>query len=395
VAAPDPPSWPFRYPLVPDLPTGPLIVNAGGMGGAFENHQSSNALLVTTQAQYLLTEWERALAAHGQARLIGAVAADIAEQHAQDVLRRRGVFARADVRVLERGLSRLPERGTVPFRGSAATTGLVRAFRSREPAERLRMCVEALGLERSPGALVATASACMEVNDLEAAARDLDEAIDAAPDWAAARFERGKLWLRLDDMEQAAAAFRAAAERLPAFGPAWANLGATLGELDRSAEALAAFERALAADPESPQAINNVGVLNRELGRLTDAEAAFRRVIALTPDLAFGYYNLGHTLFLQGRYHAALSAYAEGQARDPDRNAVQATRLAMCRLATGDAAGSLADLNRATMNLPVETRRQLLADTSTIAWALMTHKPDLAGWAQVHTWLNDELAKLG
>jgi len=45
--------------------------------------------------------------------------------------------------------------------------------------------------------LVATASVCQEVNDLESAARDLDEAIGLAPEWAAAHFERGKVWLRL------------------------------------------------------------------------------------------------------------------------------------------------------------------------------------------------------
>jgi Tfp pilus assembly protein PilF len=403
-----PETWPFRHPLVPDIPAGPVIIRVDHAECAFENRQSANALLVTTQAQYLMTEWERALDAHGQARLVATISPGRVPDHARDVLRRRGVFARAEVRVLDESLEQ--DQGgrddpPAPFQEPDRPAGgpplappvapLVKAFRSGEPAERLRLCIEALDLERSPGALVAAASVCMEVHDLPAAARDLDEAIEAAPEWAAARFERGKLWLRLDDMEQAAAAFRAATERLPAFGPAWANLGATLGELDRPAEALAAFERALEHDPESPQAINNVGVVSRELGQLPESEAAFRRVIELTPDLAFGHYNLGHTLFLQGRYHAALSAYAEGQARDPERNAVQATRLAMCRLATGDAAGSLAELRRAMMGLTGEMRRQVLADTSAIAWALITHKPHLAGWAEVHQWLSDELVKLG
>ena len=176
----------------------------------------------------------------------------------------------------------------------------------------------------APAALVATASVCQEVNDLESAARDLDEAIGLAPGWAAAHFERGKVWLRLDDMERGGAIVSAAAaDRLPAFGAAWGNLGATLGELDHPAEALAAFERLLALDPSSPQALNNVGVVTRELGRLAESEASFRRVIELEPNLAFGYYNLGHTLFLQGRYHAAAGAYAQGQTRDPERNPVQ------------------------------------------------------------------------
>jgi tetratricopeptide (TPR) repeat protein len=230
----------------------------------------------------------------------------------------------------------------------------------------------------------------MEVNDLDAAGRDLDEAIERAPEWAAAHFERGKAWLRRERMEEASVSFRNAAERLPGYGPAWANLGATLGELDRPEEALAAFGKALDCDPSSAQAHNNVGVVSRELGELEASEQAFHRVISLEPDLAFGYYNLGHTLFLQGRYQAARNAYAEGQKRDPERNPVQATRLAMCRLATGDATGAVAELQRAVSALPRDYRQQLLADTQTIAWALLTHRPDLPGWQQVHDWLERE-----
>jgi tetratricopeptide (TPR) repeat protein len=274
-----------------------------------------------------------------------------------------------------------------------ALTHLTAALRARDPRERLELCVRALDEARTPAALVATASACMEVNDLEAAARDLDEAIALAPDWGAAHFERGKLCLRRDDMGRASESFRAAAERLPRFGPAWANLGATLGELDRTAEALAAFSRAQPCDPTSVQTVNNIGVLQRELGNLAESAAAFRQAIGLAPDLAFGYYNLGHTLFLEGRYQAALAAYVEGQKRDRERNPVQATRLAMCRLATGDPAGALAELQRATAPLGQEYRQQLLADTQAIAWALLTHRPDVPGWAQVNDWLTNELAK--
>jgi tetratricopeptide (TPR) repeat protein len=271
---------------------------------------------------------------------------------------------------------------------------LSRAFRAPDPVERLRLSLDALAHGRTPAVLVATASVCQEVNDLESAARDLEEALALAPEWAAAWFERGKVWLRLDDMEEAARAFASATACLPTFGGAWGNLGATLGELDRPAEALVAFERLLALDPASPQAVNNIGVVTRELGRLGESEASFRRVTELEPDLAFGHYNLGHTLFLQGRYHAAASAYAQGQQRDPERNPVQASRLAMCLVATGDARGALAELQRATSAMPRDYRKQLLADTSAILWALVTHKPDLAGWQPVHEWLRTELAKL-
>jgi tetratricopeptide (TPR) repeat protein len=350
--APPAATWPFRYPLCPALPPGAVVIRIAGEAEAYANAQSAGTHLVTTTKAYLDAEWHAALAAHGNATL---------------------------------------QRADAPVAGSRPLGVLPRAFRTTDPAERLALCIEALNDGRAPAALVAAASACIEVNDFDAAARDLDEAIAGAPAWAAAHYERGKLWLRQDDMVRASESFRRATELLPAFAPAWANLGGTLGELDRPAEALQAFERALALEPASPQALNNVGVVRRELGRLADSEAAFRQVIQLTPGMAFGHYNLGHTLFLQGRFQAALSAYLEGQAHDPERNPVQASRLALCRVATGDGAGALRELQRLAAGLPAEYRRQLMGDTSAILWALVTQHPELEGWQQVQTWLAAEL----
>ncbi|MEO8682109.1 MAG: tetratricopeptide repeat protein [Vicinamibacterales bacterium] len=353
ITAPPASEWPFLYPLVPDLPPGPVLVRADDIDEAFVNRQTGGTQLVTTQRAYLEQEWSAALEKHGNAWLLVSP-------------------------------------------GAGRATGLLaRAFRAADPAERLQLCVEALDGGRTAPALLATASVCMEVNDLDAAARDLDEALGIAPQWAAAHYERGKLWLRVDDMVRASSEFRTAAACLPGFGAAWANLGATLGEIDRPQEALAAFEHALALDPDSQQAVNNVGVVQRELGRLAESEASFRRVTQLAPDQAFGYYNLGHTLFLQGRFHAALSAYAEGQNRDAARNPVQASRLALCKLATGDGAGALRELQRATGALPREYRQQLLADTSAVLWALVTQQPDLQGWQPVQAWVTGELARKG
>ena len=355
IAAPPAAHWPFIYPLCPALPVGPVTLVATDVDDAYVNNQTGGVQLVTTQKYYLDAEWQDALARHGNAELI--ISEDTEKYGAHGGL----------------------------------THPLARAFRSPDPAERLALCVEALRAGRTPAALVATASACMEVNDLQAATRDLDEALSKAPEWAAAHFERGKLWLRQDDMEMASRSFRAAADLLPGFASSWANLGGTLGELDRPEQALAAFERALALQPDNAQALNNVGVVRRELGRLAESEAAFRRVIELTPEMAFGHYNLGHTLFLQGRFQAALAAYAAGQTRDAEKNPVQASRLALCKVATGDAAGALRDLQRVTNGLPREYRRQLLGDTSAILWALVTRHPELEGWQPVHTWLTAEM----
>jgi tetratricopeptide (TPR) repeat protein len=386
-------TWPFTYPLELDLPSDPGIIVVPDFHEAFVNRQTAGTRLVTTQASYLTQAWLEALDGH-DVLLLGMADTESLETYAQ------AEFKRDMFQVEGYGTDRGEDSAVAPRScgvsgqaGSQAMTLLTLAFRTGDPAERLALCVQALEYGRVAPALLATASACMEVNDLDAAARDLDEALDQAPDWAAAHFEQGKLWLRLDDMDRASRSFRAAAERLPTFVAAWANLGAALGELDRAEEALEAFNQALRCDPANPQALNNVGVVNRELGNLAESEAAFRRVTELAPDLAFGYYNLGHTLFLQGRYQVALSAYVEGQKRDPERNPVQASRLALCRLAVGDGTGAIRDLQRAMSGLPRDYRQQLLADTNSIAWALLTHRPELPGWKQVNDWLSGQLAR--
>lgn len=383
-------AWPFHHPLVPAVTPGiDGIVFVPDLHEAFVNAQTNATRLVTTQPLYLLALWAECLDAHPGVRFLATVDAESVRAHGPEALDGRGVWRQVTwIDATEPAVSPAPDAEPAP-----AWTGLPAAFRAATPAERLTGAGRALDAARTPAHLLAMASVCMEVNDLDNAGDLLREVLAAAPDWAAAHFEHGKWCLRKDDMPAAAEAFGAAARRLPAFPSAAANWGATLGELDRPDEALTAFSSALAADPENPQALNNVGVVSRELGRLADSEAAFRAVIRLTPELAFGHYNLGHTLFLQGRYQASLAAYQAGQRLDPARNPVQASRLALAKLATGDASGALRDLQGCLANLPRDYRRQLLGDTQSVAWALLSAAPDLRDWRVVGDWLAAELAR--
>lgn len=383
--------WPFQHPVADPArwPSGHRVVCwTPDVHDAFVNAQTNSTRLVTTQPMYVMQEWRDALSGRPDVTLIGTADPESMRLHAPEALERRGPWR--EVVFLEASGAEVQQDADAE---DAGPSGLAAAFRSPDPAARLDACLQALNQERTPAHLLAMASTCMEVNDLDNAATLLDEAVGAAPSWAAAHFEQGKLWLRRDDMERAGDAFGRAAGLMPSFASAAANWGAALGELDRPEAALAAFTQALAGDPDNAQALNNVGVVSRELGRLAQSEAAFRRVITLTPNLAFGHYNLGHTLFLQGRYQASQAAYAAGQHNDPDRNPVQASRLALARLAAGDAAGALRDLQSCTATLPPDYRRQVLGDTHAVAWALLTTTPELPGWRLVGDWLSAELAR--
>ncbi|MGE3273463.1 MAG: tetratricopeptide repeat protein [Vicinamibacterales bacterium] len=388
-------SWPFRGPGWPALPDGPVLAWAPDVHDAFVNLQTNGTRLVTTQPVFLAQSWLDATAGRDDVLLLCTADPARLAGTAPEILDGRGPFGSAWI---DQEPATAPPPPDPPGDGSLEAASpealLARAMRDTSAEHRLELGLAALAHGRTAAVLVAMASIAMEVNDLDAARRDLEEALALAPDWAATHFEYGKLWLRLDDMDRAGDAFQAAADRMPAFSPAWANLGATLGERDRTAEALAAFEHALAHDPRNHQTLNNIGVVRRELGRLAESEAAFRSVVERCPDQAFGYYNLGHTLFLQGRYQAALTAYADGQRRDPARNPVQASRLALCRLATGDGAGALRELQQAVSPLPPgDYRRQLLAETHAVLWALVGQRPDLAGWGPMNEWLTAQLAR--
>ncbi|MGH9346415.1 MAG: tetratricopeptide repeat protein [Vicinamibacterales bacterium] len=380
--------WPFTRRVAEGLPVvGPLAVHAPDLQAAFPAGQSGSTRLVLTQSTYQLQRWIDWLDRRGDVVLVAEADRERLLQAAPEAFRRRGPWSRVDLVEID-GSPESSEgpSGTRSERSPAETSGrsLYRAFVIADPGERLAVCRrEAAVRGGDPVVQLALGSAFMEVQDLDASQGAIERAIVQAPDWEAAHYELGKLRLRRDDLEGAGAAFAEAGRLMPAFAAAFSNLGATLGELDRADDALAAFRQALTSDPTGYTLLNNIGVVSRELGRLDESEAALRRVVSLAPEFVFGHYNLGHTLFLQGRYQAALSAYVEGQRRDPEKNARQACRLAVVRLAAGDPEGSLRDLARSTDPLPPDERREVLAEAQEILWALLTGRPGPAGWKQV------------
>jgi tetratricopeptide (TPR) repeat protein len=369
--------------------SGPLIVVARHLHDAFPGGQTGGTRCVLTQSGYQLQRWLDWMERRGDVSLVADADDAALRRTAPEAFQRRGPWARMQWIDLE-----VPESETP--RDDASRGLLWRAFMTADPNERLALCRRHVDAHAGDAvAQLALASALMEVQDLDACEEALARALAVAPDWEAAHYERGKLWMRRDDLERASQAFAEAARLMPSFSTAFSNLGATLGELDRPEEALAAFRHALQYDPEGHTILNNIGVVSRELGRLAESESAFRKVVALAPEFVFGHYNLGHTLFLQGRYQAALSAYAEGQRRDPEKNARQACRLAVVRLAAGDPDGSLRDLARCTANVARDEKREILAEAQEILWALLTDQPALPGWRRVADAVKAQLDTLG
>ncbi len=352
----------------------PCLVRVDDIELSFPNRQTTGTRLVLTQSTYTVQRWLDRLG--GGDRLIATASREALTRDAGEVFTAQGPWHRFEV--LDLGAPDDDALEPRPSRTDAASE-LAAAFRLDAADARAAACRRLR--EEAPGSAavaLSLGSACREIQDLDLARDAIDAASRLAPEWAAVPFERGKLWLALDDLEHARDDFARAAALMPTFSAAFSNLGATLGELGEPEAAAAAFARALEHDPNGFTVWNNLGVVRRELGQLDASETALLRVVDLAPGFVFGHYNLGHTRFLKADYAGALRAYEEGQRRDPTRNRRQACRLALVRLANGDAGAAAEDLRQATEGAGGE-REDLLLEAYEIAQALVATHPELPG----------------
>jgi len=376
---------PFVRPARARLPIPrPRLVRIAEIHQAFPNNQSSGIRLILTQSTYLLQKWLDTLDEHD--RIVATADRESLERGAPEAFRARGPWRSFTLVDLETSSVQTVFAGA-DRKSTGQTTSalsmveglLSRAYRTSSAEERLRLCRDAVASATdSAVAALALASVCRERQELGGARAALDAAIRLAPDWEAVHYENGKFWLAIENLIEARDAFQRASELMPAFSSALGNLGATLGELGEPEAALEEFDRAMAVDPDNFTILNNIGVVSRELGRLAESEAACRRVIQLEPGFVFGHYNLGHTLFLAGRFPEALAAYEAGQQRDPERNRRQACRLAIARFANGDVAGAERDLWRSADSAPPDEREDLLLEAYEISQAVVRARPELS-----------------
>jgi len=102
------------------------------------------------------------------------------------------------------------------------------------------------------------------------------------------------------------------------FALAWMNLGNSEHALGNIAAAKDAFVKALAIDARLPEVYYNLGLLHQNAtGNLEQAIANYRQAVALAPSYALAHHNLGHVLFLTGRFD---EAWREHVWRTPGRH---------------------------------------------------------------------------
>ena len=133
------------------------------------------------------------------------------------------------------------------------------------------------------------------------------------------------------DFEKARSHFTRALALDARLAAAWMNLGNSEHGLGNVTAALEAFGRALAIDASVPELHYNLGLLHQNAtGDIEQAIAHYREAVRLAPDYALAHHNLGHVLFLAGRFDEAWREHLwrRGSRRDV-RPVPQGTRVAI------------------------------------------------------------------
>ena len=365
--------WPFQPHVLPPLPHEQLaVIRIPDLHLAFPAGQTPGTRLVLTQSTYQLQRWLDWLEVYPNVTVVADAARAALMHGAAEAFARRGPWARIPLEQLEGDELQGDDRDAVKLDTDVAEWR--RAF-SVDADERLHILTRASAdqHEQNPALQLAIGSVQMERDALQPAQDAINRAVALSPEWEAVWFEYGKLWLRSDDLARAAEQFAEAVRLMPSFAAAWSNLGAALAETERPDQAMAALEQALRYDPEGYPTLANLSVVYREAGRLDEAVEAARRVIALAPTFVFGHYNLGHALFLRGDFAAARDAYAEGHRRDPQKNPVQAGRLAISRAAAGDIEAAVHEMRALLARVSGEAASTIAAEADEILTALASH----------------------
>ncbi len=210
-------------------------------------------------------------------------------------------------------------------RQATSSEHAVQAWRIMGILQRHRDDAAALGAFKKAWELEEDAETALNIADLmvrtgfpPAAKTWFEKAIEAAPDFAEARFNYGLHCVVEDRLDDGVEHLLRAVEIDPTYSRAWAELGAALAALDRHEDALHALDHALKIDRKDFWALVHRANVHWAMGNERKASRDFRAATKIEPDLAEPHLFYGEFLALTGKTVAAEKQFEEAMAIDPN-----------------------------------------------------------------------------
>jgi tetratricopeptide (TPR) repeat protein len=119
------------------------------------------------------------------------------------------------------------------------------------------------------------------------------QVISKYPEYAAAFYNLGTIYLNKGLLPQAEQYLRRATELRPIDASAWNNLGMVAAQEGHNEEAVKYFQEAIRQNPQHVIALENLGKLYHDNGRFEEAEKSFERALNINPQNPEVNYDLG------------------------------------------------------------------------------------------------------
>ena len=174
------------------------------------------------------------------------------------------------------------------------------------------------------------------------------------------RFLHGLQRAANGDLAGAIADHEAAVAVKPHLAQVHVNLIALYGRTEQWQKAEAAYRTVVELGYNLDEAHYNYGVLLDAQGRFEDAEAAYRKALAVNPFHAQAHNNMGQGLERRRQLSDAASHYAEAVRNRPSFRLAR-FNLGRMKIAAGDFAGAIEELEKLREPIDQETPRYLFA----------------------------------
>jgi DNA-binding winged helix-turn-helix (wHTH) protein/Flp pilus assembly protein TadD/TolB-like protein len=167
------------------------------------------------------------------------------------------------------------------------------------------------------------------------ARENIRTALEIKPDLPDALITQGAIQMTYDwNMAGAEASFKQAVQAAPNFAAARTRYGALLVRMGRFDEAEAEFKKAIELDPVSNSAVTNLGMVYFCKKDFLAAETEFRRAIEIEDKFSTAHWLLSRCLWQAGRHDEAMAEIVRGL--DLDGNSILAKRIEQRVLQSGN-----------------------------------------------------------